>query len=101
MDLRNLLGDELLKFCLSDYEEDALDDNMDVAANQEVESTTGLAQSCALDSTSSTTRASPTHVPACKWTPWIQYIYKHCSELFIASNKSHSNSITLINISTL
>ena len=44
MDLRDLLGDELLlELRLSDFVEDALDDHVDIAAKrmQEVESTTG------------------------------------------------------------
>ena len=42
MDLCDLLGDELLEFCSSEFEEDALDDVDQLflaAAKQEVEST--------------------------------------------------------------
>ena len=72
-------------------EQDALDDNADVdylmAAKLEVESAIGPSESHALDSTSSTTTASTTHMPACKFAepktenPTTQLKYRNMDSL--------------------
>ena len=83
MDLRGLLGDELLEFC--DYVEDALDGNVYITIMSRVSRRRSRLQAPPSGApqilpAALYTTASPTRVSACKWTPWIQYIYmyKHC-----------------------